>query len=211
MDAPAGRVQVRTWPAAEQPAGTVPMTRPVPRVSTSTSSAVVAALATVTVSVYSSVSPTVTAVPSPTSTVLSTVIVGSTGLWVVHVTHVPLPGTTLLPTEGSASAPTVAVEAGVCVPIGLPAGRGQVSTWPVAEQPAGTAPMARPVPRVSTSTSSAVVAALATVTVSVYSSVSPTDTAVPLAGATDLSTVIEGRSGLSVVHAPQVPLPGTTL
>src|SRR5690606_14037562 len=109
MAAPAARVQVMTWPAAEQPAGSVPTVRPAPRVSVSTSSAVVTALATFTVNVYSSVSPAETAVPLPTFTVLFTVTVGSTGLSVLQVPQVPLSGTTLLPTEVSASAFTTAV------------------------------------------------------------------------------------------------------
>src|SRR5690606_5068365 len=109
MGAPAARVQVITCPLATQPGGIAPGLRPSPRVSTSTSSAVVAALATVTASVYSSTSPVDTGDPLPTSTDLSTVITGSTGFCVVRVPQAPSPGTTLLPTEVSASASTVAV------------------------------------------------------------------------------------------------------
>ncbi len=109
MAEPAARVQVMTWPAAEQPAGIGPGVRPAPRVSVSTSAAVVAALATSTVSVYSSVSPTETAVPLPTFTVLLTVTEGSTGFSVVQVVQVPVLGTTLLLTVVSASAFTTAV------------------------------------------------------------------------------------------------------
>ena len=40
---------------------------------------------------------------------------------------------------------------------------------------------------------------------------SPTDTAVPLPGFTDLLTVILDSTGLVVVQVKQVPVPGTTL
>src|SRR5690606_24151673 len=163
MGAPAARVQVTTWPAAPHPAGRMPTVRPAPRVSTSTSSAVVAALATATVSVYVSVSPAETAVPLPTSTVLPTVIAGVSGLLVLQAPQTPLPGTTLLSTVVSASASTVAVYTKAYVPTAAPADRTQVTVCPLATQPAGIAPGVRPSPRVSTSTSSAVVAALATV------------------------------------------------
>src|SRR5690606_24520734 len=106
MGAPAARVQVIVCPAATQPAGIAPGVRPSPSVSNCTSPAVVPALATVTVSVEVSVSPSDTPVRSPTSTDLSTVITGSTGFCVVQVPQAPLPGTTLLPTEVSASAST---------------------------------------------------------------------------------------------------------
>src|SRR5690606_10791778 len=109
MGAPAAKVQVITCPLGMHSGGSGPGIRPGPRVSTSTSSTVVAALATVTARVYSITSPVDTGAPLPTSTVLFTVITGSTGFSVVHVPQMPLPGTTLLPTEVSASASTVAV------------------------------------------------------------------------------------------------------
>ena len=79
-----------------------------------------------------------------------------------------------------------------------------MTTCPAAVQPAGIGPAARPVPSVSVSASSTAVAASSTSTVSVYSSVSPTDTAVPLVGSTVLFTRITDDTSVSVA----VLLPG---
>src|SRR5690606_41144758 len=99
----------------------------------------------------------------PTSTVVLPVFAGGSGLLVLQVPQMPLPGTTLLSTVVSASASTIAVYTKAYVPTAAPADRTQVTVCPLATQPAGIAPGVRPSPRVSTSTSSAVVAALATV------------------------------------------------
>ena len=82
------------------------------------------------------------------------------------------------------------------MPTAAGAASTQVTTWPAAVQPAGSAPdKVRPVPSVSVSVIASVVAAFATVTVSVYAIVSPGLTVAPVAGFEVLATPVVGPRG----------------
>ena len=181
---PAATVQVTVWPAAEQPAGSVPIVRPVGIVSVIVDTAVVAAVPVLlNRSVYEAGTPTV---KLAAEAVLVRVSCGaSTGVGpAVLVQRASAGQVGSPPPETVAVLVTLGVAASVGVtgitnevlpPAARPAATVQVTVWPAAEQPAGSVPMVRPAGIVSVIVDTAVVAAVPVLlSCSVYDAGTPT-------------------------------------
>ena len=164
---PAAIVQVTVWPAAVQPAGSVPMVRPVGMVSVIVDTAVVAAVPVFdNCSAYEAGTPMVHGEALAVFSKLSCGALTGVGPAVlVQRASAPQPGSpppltvavlvTLVP---AARVGVTGITNEVLPPAARPAAIVQVTVWPAAVQPAGSVPMVRPVGMVSVIVAAAVVA-----------------------------------------------------
>ena len=166
---PAAIVQVTVWLAAVQPAGSVPMFRPVGMVSVIVDTAVVAAVPVLlTCSVYDA------GVPIVNDAALAVLVIVSCGAFTgvgptllvqrAAAGHVgsppPLTVAVLVTLAPAARVAVTGTTKLVLPPAAKPAGIVQVTVWLAAVQPAGSVPMVRPAGMVSVIVDTAVVAAV---------------------------------------------------